>query len=155
MQLLIAALNDFFHKAPSKLLPWRYWVLLFFLVSTGCMSYLMMTRFKMDMSLESWFQDDDPAKVSLDRFREQFGSDDGVYVVYHAQDGDVFSQASINTLKALVTEIEQVRLIPLKEGVAFSEQNQLSRIQRVDSLYSARYQQALSLIHISEPTRPY
>jgi len=96
----------------------------------------------MDMSLESWFQDDDPAKVSLDEFRAQFGSDDGVYVVYEAQDGDVFSQVSINTLKQFIQELQKIRLTPLLPDKALIEQNQLGRIQRIDSLYNARYQLA-------------
>ena len=124
------------------LLPWRYWVMAIFLLSTGMMSYLMLTRFSMDMSLESWFQDDDPAKVSLDEFRAQFGSDDGVYVVYEAQDGDVFSQVSINTLKQFIQELQKIRLTPLLPDKALIEQNQLGRIQRIDSLYNARYQLA-------------
>ncbi|MEH6345917.1 MAG: MMPL family transporter [Bermanella sp.] len=124
------------------LLPWRYWVMAIFLVSTGVMSYLMLTRFSMDMSLESWFQGDDPAKVSLDEFRAQFGSDDGVYIVYEAKDGDVFSQASISTLKQFIQELQKARLTPLLPNKLLIEQNQLGRIQRIDSLYSARYQLA-------------
>ena len=142
MQRLIAALNGFFEQAPARLLPWRYWVLVVFLCSTGYMTYLMMTRFQMDMSLESWFQSDDPAKVSLDRFRKTFGSDDGVYLVYEAHDKDVFSETSIITLKTLITELEQARSNPLDSHSPKASQSQLSRIQRIDSLYNARYQLA-------------
>ena len=132
------------------LLPWRYWLMAIFLLSTGMMSYLMLTRFSMDMSLESWFQDDDPAKVSLDEFRAQFGSDDGVYVVYEALDGDVFSQVSINTLKQFIQELQKARLTPLMPDKALIEQNQLGRIQRIDSLYNARYQLAIGDTLVSQ-----
>ncbi len=142
VQRLIAALNGFFQRAPARLLPWRYWVLLVFVCSTGYMTYLMMTRFQMDMSLESWFQNDDPAKVSLDRFRKTFGSDDGVYLVYEAKDKDVFSKASIDTLKSLVEELDKARHTPIDYHLPKASQSQLSRIQRIDSLYNARYQLA-------------
>ena len=132
------------------LLPWRYWLMAIFLLSTGMMSYLMLTRFSMDMSLESWFQDDDPAKVSLDEFRAQFGSDDGVYVVYEALDGDVFVLVSINTLKQFIQELQKARLTPLMPDKALIEQNQLGRIQRIDSLYNARYQLAIGDTLVSQ-----
>ncbi len=142
MQSFLSGLNHFFMRAPGVLVPWRYWVLSLFLASTALMGYAMMTRFTMDMSLESWFAKEDPAKVSLDRFRGQFGSDDGVYVVYRSKDGDVFSKASMDTLKAFMNELQEARLSPIDVNAPLIEQNQLVRIQRIDSLYNARYQLA-------------
>jgi len=142
MQTLLNGLNRFFMLAPGLLVPWRYWVLSLFVVSTAFMGYSMVTRFTMDMSLESWFADEDPAKVSLDRFRGEFGSDDGVYLVYEAKDGDVFSQASMDTLKAFMGELQAARLTAIDTRMPLIQQNQLVRIQRIDSLYNARYQLA-------------
>ena len=99
----------------------------------------MVSKFEMDMSLESWFNKDDPTKVSLEQYRKQFGSDDGIYIVYKAQDGNIFSQQSIETIKSFHEELENIRvgLIDLDD----SEQTQiLRRIERIDSLYNARYQ---------------
>ncbi len=142
MQTLLKGLNRFFMLAPGLLVPWRYWVLSLFVISTAFMGYNMVTRFTMDMSLESWFADEDPAKVSLDRFRSQFGSDDGVYLVYAPKDGDVFSRASMATLKTFMAELQSARLSPIDIDLPLAQQNQLMRIQRIDSLYNARYQLA-------------
>ena len=69
----------------------------------------MVTRFEMDMSLESWFDNDDPTKISLDNYRKQFGSDDGIYVVYKAKDGNVFSEESIKTIRDFHEELDSFR----------------------------------------------
>ena len=107
------------------------------------MIYGMMTHFTMDMSLESWFQEDDPAKLSLDKFRKQFGSDDGIYLVYETKDGDVFSEKSLEVLRRLHNELDNARIGFASDGKAALEQtSMLSRIERVDSLYNARYQVA-------------
>ena len=101
----------------------------------------MMTHFTMDMSLESWFQEDDPTKLSLDKFRQQFGSDDGIYLVYEARDGDVFSKQSLAVLRELHTELGNARLgLKTDAKTKLDAGSMLPRIERVDSLYNARYQ---------------
>lgn len=139
LQSVLSLFNRFFESAPQKLLPWRWSVVVCFTALTALLFYGMMKHFVMDMSLESWFQNEDPVKVSLDDFRKQFGSDDGVYIVYRAKDGDIFSQKSLETLKRFHRELDDVRLgISSVEGL--SEQTLLKRVQRIDSLYNARYQ---------------
>lgn len=102
------------------------------------MIYGMLSRFSMDMALESWFQDDDPATRSLTELRHQFGSDDGVYIVYEAADGDVFSEKSLATLAQLQRELDDARLVR-----QITEQSHLlTRIERIDSLINIRYQLA-------------
>ena len=124
-------------------------LILFFLVST-ILIFGMVTRFTMDMSLESWFRDDDPTRVSLDQFRQEFGSDDGIYIVYEAQDGDVFSAQSVATLQTFHEELESIRL-GLDEQTSSNEASSrkasdsntyelLKRIVQIDSLINARYQ---------------
>jgi len=100
----------------------------------------------MDMSLESWFQDDDPTKVSLDQFRQQFGSDDGIYIVYEAKNGDVFSETALLAIKRLHTELDEIRL-GLRRAASdvispddINHSSMLKRIVQIDSLYNARYQ---------------
>lgn len=139
MQSIHTAFNRFFETAPQRLLPWRWSVVALFTLISAFFIYGMMKHFVMDMSLESWFQDDDPVKVSLDEFRQQFGSDDGVYIVYRAKDGDVFSETSLATLKQLHQELEDIRL-GIKTDERLGEETLLKRIQRVDSLYNGRYQ---------------
>lgn len=141
MQSILERLNLFFEAAPQKLLHWRWTVIALFVVVTSVMVYGMLSRFTLDMSLESWFQDDDPAKVSLDDFRQQFGSDDGLYIVYRPKDGDVFSQRSLDTLRDFHNELDAIRYDPANAQIADNENpNLLSRIIRIDSLLNGRYQ---------------
>lgn len=141
MQSILERLNLFFEAAPQKLLRWRWIVIALFVVVTSVMVYGMLSRFTLDMSLESWFQDDDPAKVSLDDFRQQFGSDDGLYIVYRPKDGDVFSQRSLDTLRDFHNELDAIRYDPANAQTADNENpNLLSRILRIDSLLNGRYQ---------------
>ncbi len=138
MQNLLTTLNIFFEKAPERLLARKKLVIFSFFALSVFLIWGMVTRFEMDMSLESWFQKDDPTKVSLEKFRRQFGSDDGIYIVYQAKDGDVFSQESINTIRDFHEELDAIRL---KQTETANEGQQiLERIERIDSLYNARYQ---------------
>ncbi|MDX1452801.1 MAG: MMPL family transporter, partial [Oleiphilaceae bacterium] len=141
MQSLHTRFNAFFEQAPGICLRWRWPVLLLFVLLTVWLTYGMVARFTMEMSLESWFKDEDPAKLSLDRFRQVFGSDDGLYIVYAPNDGDVFSEQSIATLTQLHKEFDALRfgLKPKAEPFVLE---QLGRVERVDSLYNARYQVA-------------
>jgi predicted RND superfamily exporter protein len=143
MHSALSLFNRFFERAPQVLLPWRWSVVAVFLVMTLFLTHGMLTRAQVEMSLESWFQEDDPIKRSLDEFRSRFGSDDGVYVVYRAADGDVFSEASINAIRDFHLALDAIRLglQPLDPETG-AESLPLQRIQRIDSLYNARYQVA-------------
>lgn len=144
MKALLNSLNQFFEAAPEMLLKRRYLVLLLFFLLSAVLIFGMVSRFTMDMSLESWFRDDDPTRVSLDQFRQEFGSDDGIYIVYEAKDGDVFSEKSIATLKAFHEELETIRLGLNEQKSVDLETKQdftlLKRIEQIDSLFNARYQ---------------
>lgn len=152
MQSTLERFNHFFEQSPQRLLPWRWWVLSIFLITTIFLTTGMVTRFAMDMSLESWFQDNDPATVSLDKFRNQFGSDDGIYIVYKAKDEDVFSERSLNTLRAVQTELDNARVglsqpqdkeqNEQRDKQQDEQENLLMRIERIDSLFNGRYQLA-------------
>lgn len=138
LKVFLHSLNDVFENAPDLLLKRRFLVLISFVLISAILIFGMVTRFQMDMSLESWFQDDDPTKLTLDEFRHQFGSDDGIYIVYEAADGDVFSEQSVNTIQKFHDELDDLRL-----GLSEPEnekQEMLRRIIQVDSLYNARYQ---------------
>lgn len=134
MSSTINRLNSLFEKAPNTLLPWRWPVLTIYVLSTAIMLWAIAEKFTMDMSLETWFKEDDPVRVTLQDFRQQFGSDDGLYVVYEPLDGDVFSKESIKTLAKLHNAIDDARVA---RGEAAS---QLNRIDRIDSLYNIRLQ---------------
>ncbi len=141
MQSVLSLFNRSFERAPQVLLPLRGWVLLIFLALTVFLTYGLFTRAQVEMSLESWFKADDPIKVSLDQFRAQFGSDDGVYVVYEAADGDVFSAASLRTIRDFHQALDKLRLgLQSLDPESQTPAPMLQRILRVDSLYNARYQ---------------
>lgn len=142
MQSILSQFNTWFERAPQLCLRYRWWVLLAFVLMTVFLTFGMLSRFTMEMSLESWFQEDDPAKLSLDRFRQVFGSDDGVYIVYAPDDGDVFSASSLATLRTLHQELDALRLGLRTFDDDPEVQAQMARVQRIDSLYNARYQQA-------------
>ena len=138
MQSMLSQMNRWFQAAPGVLIPQRWLILVVFLSVTGVMIFGMLSRFSMDMSLESWFKDDDPATQSLHEFRRVFGSDDGVYLVYEAADGDVFSQASLATLSKLHDALDEARLVRKVDEAS----RPLTRIERIDSLINIRYQLA-------------
>jgi len=143
LQSVLSRFNHFFEVAPQRFLSWRWSIITLFFTLSAFLIYGMITHFTMDMSLESWFQEDDPTKLSLDTFRQQFGSDDGIYLVYEAKDGDVFSEKSLDVLRALHEELDNARIGFESDGKTDLEQtSMLSRIDRVDSLYNARYQVA-------------
>jgi len=143
LQSVLSRFNHFFESAPQRFLPWRWSIITLFFALSAFMIYGMMKHFTMDMSLESWFQEDDPAKLSLDKFRKQFGSDDGIYIVFEASDGDIFSEKSLSVLRKLHSELDNARIGLQSNGKAeLEETSMLPRIERVDSLYNARYQVA-------------
>ena len=81
---------------------------------------------------------------SLDEFRAQFGSDDGLYIVYEAKDGDVFSEASLRLVDQLTRrlknwqDLDEATLAEL--GITTEEIDFLSHIKRVQSLTNVRIQ---------------
>tara|TARA_B110000967_G_scaffold112786_1_gene115418 strand:- start:1137 stop:3737 length:2601 start_codon:yes stop_codon:yes gene_type:complete len=102
------------------------------------------TRFVIDVTVDSWFSEDDPVLQSLDEFRDQFGSDDGLFIVYEAKDGDVFSADSLGLIDQLTTRLNHWQDIPqevLDEvGITPDLAKQLDHIKRVQSLTNVRIQ---------------
>ena len=105
MKELLLSLNKYFAIVPGQLRPYRKIVLIIALVSTVIMGYGA-TRFVLDTSFESWFSEEDPAVKSLNEFREQFGSDDGLFIVYEAKDGDVFSNQSLSLISEITEALD-------------------------------------------------
>ena len=144
MKNLLLYLNKYFAKVPSQLIPYRKAVLVVALLSTIFMGYGA-SRFVLDTSFDVWFSEADPAIEALDEFRDQFGSDDGLFIVYEAKDGDVFSNKSL-TLISEITEIldnyEQIRddVWLEKYGLTPDIVESLSHIKRVQSLSNIRIQ---------------
>ena len=129
---------------PSQLIPYHKTVLVLALLSTIFMAFGA-SRFVLDTSFDVWFSESDPAIEALDEFRDQFGSDDGLFIVYEAKDGDVFSNKSL-TLISEITEVldnyEQVSddVWLEKYGLSSEVVESLSHIKRVQSLTNIRIQ---------------
>ena len=143
MKTFLFSLSDFFEGVPNYIRPWRWWIITFVLASTLFMG-VGSTRFVIDVTVDSWFSEDDPVLQSLDEFRNQFGSDDGLFIVYEAKDGDVFSVDSLRLIDQLTTslsgwqEISQTRLN--NAGITPDLALELNHIKRVQSLTNVRIQ---------------
>ena len=141
---LLLSLNKYFAKVPGQLRPYRKIVLILALLSTVFMGYGT-TRFVLDVSFESWFSEDDPAVKSLNEFREQFGSDDGLFIVYEAKDGDVFSNQSLSLISEITEVLDNDEKISdevwLEQyGLTSKVAETLKHIKRVQSLTNIRIQ---------------
>ena len=144
MKNLLLALNKYFATVPGQLRPYRKIVLILALLSTVFMGYGT-TRFVLDVSFESWFSEDDPAVKSLNEFREQFGSDDGLFIVYEAKDGDVFSNQSLSLISEITEVLDNDEKISdevwLEQyGLTSKVAETLKHIKRVQSLTNIRIQ---------------
>ena len=144
MKNLLLKLNIYFEKVPGKLIPYRKTVLLLALLSTLFMGYGA-SRFVLDTSFSVWFSESDPAIEALDDFRDQFGSDDGLFIVYEAKDGDVFSNKSLTLVSEITEVLDNYRQISddvwlEKYGLTPDIVESLTHIKRVQSLSNIRIQ---------------
>ena len=133
---LLNHLNVWFEGLPDRLRPrrraiWLGVVLLTLVIAGG--GYWV----KFDMTLDAYFQDDDPMKQNLDRFRMIFGSDESSYVIYRAKDGDIFSDASLRAVRGIQEDLQQYRL-KLESGAS----HPLDHIADVQTLLNASYMEA-------------
>jgi hypothetical protein len=124
-------LSEHFGNIPDALRKRRLLVGIIFLAVLAA-SIFGISKLRMDMTIEAWFQKDDPTLVALNRYHAQFGSEDGVYIVYKPKDGDAFSPASLKAARGIQDELIHFR-DRLKEG----EQSALEHIVNVKTLVNA------------------
>jgi len=140
MSSILQRLAFFFASIPDSLRPWRTMILGIFVLVTVFLA-LGLQRFQLDTSFDAWLSDDDPSVQALDDFRRQFGSEDGLFLVYRARDGDVFSVHSLTQIRKLTNTLENWQEINALSISATSEVlNNLNHITRVQSLSNTRYQ---------------
>ncbi|MBU2510351.1 MMPL family transporter [bacterium] len=131
MKSILNSMSLYFETVPDWLRRKKWLVWLFFIAFTVFVAFgIKQTEF--DMTLEGWFADDDPIKVALDKFKDEFGSDDGVFIVYKPKDGNVFSANSLQVVKGIREDLLNFRL-RLKEG----ENSKLEHIVRINTLVNA------------------
>ena len=143
MKTFLFCTSEYFESVPNRIRPWRWWIITLALTCSLFMA-VGSTRFVIDVTVDSWFSEDDPVLQSLDEFRDQFGSDDGLFIVYEAKDGDVFSADSLGLIDQLTTRLNHWQDIPqevLDEvGITPDLAKELDHIKRVQSLTNVRIQ---------------
>ena len=133
MKRLLELLNQFFEVLPENLRKRRIRVWGIFIIITVIL-VAGIPRIRIDMTMESFFNQDDPVKVLYDKFRDTFGSDDSVYIVYKARDGDIFSAESLAALKELQDELLDKASSENEEDPAA-----LRRIEEVRTIINVSY----------------
>ena len=107
---MIQRLNLFFEVLPERLRPWRWWVLLLYVI---LMSFLAagIPRFAFTWANDDMFGKDDPVQISLDRIKDLFGGTVTLGMVYKPVDGELFSARSLGALKNIhdVLDAESAR----------------------------------------------
>jgi len=128
---IVSRLSEHFENIPDALRKRGLLVGIVFLALLAA-SIFGIGKLRMDMTIEGWFHKEDPTLVAFNRYHAQFGSEDGVYIVYKAKDGNVFSPASLEVVRGIQDELINFRA-RLKEG----EESALGHIVKVDTLVNA------------------
>ncbi|NVO09898.1 MAG: MMPL family transporter [Bacteroidales bacterium] len=131
MKKVINFVTLYLGKVPDQVLKRKWFYLLLFIAATAVF-VVSLSKLRMDMTIEGWFQDDDPTKIAFNEYHAQFGSEDGMYIIYKPKDGDVFSAKSLNAIKGIRDELVNFRS-NLKEG----EVSPLEHIVKINTLINA------------------
>lgn len=131
MKNLLNSLNIYFQSVPAKLRKIRWIILSLFIILTVVMVFGI-PKSKFDMTMDSWFSDDNEVKIALNHFRNQFGSDENIFIVYKPKDGDVFSEKSLRLVESIRKELINFRFRLKKD-----EKSGLERITKVRTIVSA------------------
>jgi len=146
MERLLLQLSEAFARVPNRVLRFKRFVLTGLVVLTLLMVWGIFTRTQMDMTADSFLDQDDPAMFALNEFRRQFGSDDSVFLVYRAKDDDVFSRESLRAIQQLTDDLRYWQELdpadyPESVGGVVLDFNELNHIRRVQSIANLRYQE--------------
>jgi predicted RND superfamily exporter protein len=128
---IVSKLSQHFENLPDALRKRRLLVGIVFIALVAA-SVFGMGKLRMDMTIEGWFHKEDPTLVAFHRYHQQFGSEDGVYIIYKPKDGDVFSPASLEAARGIQEDLINYRS-KLKEG----EKSALDHIVKVNTLVNA------------------
>jgi hypothetical protein len=131
MKKILGVIETILAATPAFVLRFR-WLVIACVLAATVLSVMGMGRLKFDFTIERWLKQDDEAFVAFEAFRGQFGSDDGVVIVYRPKDGDVFSEKSLRLVQGIRNDLVNYHL-GLKEG----ETSALERIVKVDTLINA------------------
>ncbi|UAA37169.1 MMPL family transporter [Paraneptunicella aestuarii] len=144
MQQFLASTSLFFEQVPDTVRRFKWLVWLGFFAISAIVFYGM-PNVKVDMTMEAYFKKDDPAKLAFDKFRNDFGSDEVLFLTYKARDGDVFSDQSLKALHALQTRLNNYSL-----GQADTPEG-LHHMTDVTSLINVSYMESQGGVLLSRP----
>ena len=130
---MIYRFNYFFEHLPERLNPWRWWVIILYLI---LLSFLAagIPRFAFTWANDDMFGKEDPVQISLDRIKELYGGTVSLLMVYRPVDGDLLSNRSLLALKSVKTFFEN-ELSKAEDD----PENPLSLISSVESIINASY----------------
>ncbi len=145
MENILLSLSEAFARAPNKVLKFKTFVLTGLVVITALMVVGIFTRTELDMTTDSFLDQEDPSMLALNEYRRQFGSDDSVFLVYRAKDGDVFSYESLTAIQQLTDDLrywQELDSADYPESINGIELDleELNHIRRVQSIANIRFQ---------------
>jgi len=148
MEKVLLGISDAFAEAPNRVLRYKAIVLLALVIITAAMIFAIFTKTSLDMSTDAYLDEADPAATALDEFRTQFGSDDSVFLVYRAKDGDVFSRQSLQAVQQLTDDLrnwQQLDRDDYPEELSGQELvwDELNHIRRIQSIANIRIQESI------------
>lgn len=145
MNTLLNGLSTFLARASNVIRQRKYLVTVIFAGLTALL-FQNLSQLKFDFTIDGWFDKNDPTFVAYNEFNAQFGSQDGVLIVYKPIDGDVFSEASLKAAKGIRDELLG-GFIETEDGKDFA----LSHIVDVKSLVNAPVLTARGDVLVSRP----
>jgi len=146
MERILITLSDAFAQAPNRVLRYKQFVLTGLIVISAMMVWGIYTRTELDMTSDSFLNQEDPSMMALNEYRRQFGSDDSVFLVYRAKDGDVFSRESLLAIQQLTNDLRYWQQLDPADypesinGIAL-DFDELNHVRRVQSIANIRYQE--------------
>ncbi len=146
MEKLLITLSDAFAQVPNRVLRYKHFVLCGLIVISLLMVWGIFTRTELDMTTDSFLDQEDPSMLALNEYRRQFGSDDSVFLVYRAKDGDVFSRESLLAIQQLTDDLrywQQLRPEDYPDAINGIDLdfNELNHVRRVQSIANLRFQE--------------
>ena len=146
MEKLLIALSDAFAQVPNRVLRYKHFVLTGLVVISLLMVWGIFTRTELDMTTDGFLDQEDPSMLALNEYRRQFGSDDSVFLVYRAKDGDVFSRESLLAIKQLTNDLrywQQLRTEDYPDAIngINLDFDELNHVRRVQSIANLRFQE--------------
>ena len=138
MENRLLVLARLFAVAPGFVVRHRILILAIVVLISIFQAFGVATRTRIDISTDSMIDQTDPAIAALNAFRTQFGSDDSLFLVYEARDGDIFSARSLAAARALTESLRDWRTLDASRYDA--DLQELDQIRRVQSITTLRVQ---------------